>query len=193
VPASRRLGHGEGPAPGRKKKRLGLWLRELKKSRSLLTAGRKSCKSKSAASEPRSQDRTVETHYVRSNKYTLMYNEKKITLLPLIPNEIVQCDRAIAGTVRRESEIHHASPIKLEQRAPSSISNAIKLQSRAMLATKSDLTVSINVDISFYALVCRQVLFSLEYITPLLLRGITNLLQEFNDVFPVETPRGCHI
>jgi hypothetical protein len=39
-------------------------------------------------------------HYGRSNKYTLMDNGKKITLLPLTPNEIVQCDRAIAETAR---------------------------------------------------------------------------------------------
>jgi hypothetical protein len=88
----------------------------------------------------------------RSNKYTLMHNRKKITLLPLTLHEIVQCDRAIAKTVRRESEIQHASPIKLEQRAPSSSSNAIKLKSRAMLATKSDLAVSTNIDASFHAL-----------------------------------------
>jgi hypothetical protein len=52
-----------------------------------------------------------------------------------------------------------------------------------MLATKSDLAVSTNVDVSFYALVCRQVLFSLEDITTPLPRTITNLLQEFMDVF----------
>jgi hypothetical protein len=51
-------------------------------------------------------------HYGRSNKYTLMHNRKKINLLPLTPNEIVQCDRAIAETARRESEIQHASPVK---------------------------------------------------------------------------------
>jgi hypothetical protein len=39
-------------------------------------------------------------HYGRSNKYTLMHNRKKITLLPLTPNEIVQCDRTIAETAR---------------------------------------------------------------------------------------------
>jgi hypothetical protein len=61
--------------------------------------------------------------------------ERKITLLPLTPNEIVQCDRAIAETARRESEIQHASPVKLEQSAPSSSSNAIKLKSHPMLAT----------------------------------------------------------
>jgi hypothetical protein len=71
-------------------------------------------------------------------------------------------------------------------RTPSSSSNAIKLESRAMLATKSDLVVSINIDVSFHALVCRQVLFSPEDITTLLPRAITNLLQEFKDVFPTE-------
>jgi hypothetical protein len=37
-------------------------------------------------------------HYGKSNKYTLVHNGKKITLLPLTPNEIVQYDRAIAKT-----------------------------------------------------------------------------------------------
>jgi hypothetical protein len=105
-----------------------------------------------------------------------VHNKKKITLLPLTPNEIVQCDRAIAETGRRESEIQHASPIKLEQRAPSSSSNAIKLKSHVMLTIKSDLIISTNVDVSFHALVCRQVLFSLEDIITPLPRAITNLL-----------------
>jgi hypothetical protein len=115
-------------------------------------------------------------HHGRSNKYSLVHNGKKITLLPLTPNEIVQCDRAIAETARRESEIQHASPIKLEQRAPSSSSNAIKLKSHVMLTIKSDLVISTNVDVSFHALVCRQVLFSLEDIITPLPRAITNLL-----------------
>jgi hypothetical protein len=129
-------------------------------------------------------------HYGRSNKYTLVHNGKKITLLPMTPNEIVQCDRAIAETARRESKIQHASSVKLEQTAPSSSSNAIKLKSRAMLTTKFNLTISTNIDVSFHALVCRQVLFSLEDITTPLPRAITNLLQEFKDVFPAEIPPG---
>jgi hypothetical protein len=44
-------------------------------------------------------------HHGTSNKYTLVHNRKKITLLSLTPNKIVQCDRAIAETTRRESEI----------------------------------------------------------------------------------------
>jgi hypothetical protein len=125
-------------------------------------------------------------YYGRSNKYILVHNEKKITLLPLTPNEIVQCDRAIAETARREYEIQHTFPVKLEKRAPSSSSNAIKLKSHVMLATKSDLVVS--TDVSFHASVCRQVLFLLEDITIPLPRAITNLLHEFKDVFPVEKP-----
>jgi hypothetical protein len=62
------------------------------------------------------------------------------------------------------------------------------LKSRTILATKSDLVVS--TDVSFHALVCRQVLFSLEDITIPLPRAITNLLQEFKDVFPAEIPLG---
>jgi hypothetical protein len=38
--------------------------------------------------------------------------------------------------------------------------------------------------------VCSQVLFSLEDITTPLPRAITNLLQEFKDVFPAKIPRG---
>jgi hypothetical protein len=68
-------------------------------------------------------------HHGRSNKYTLVLNGKKITLLPLTSNEIVQCDRAIAKTAKRESEIQH------DQIAPPLSSNAIKLKSCAMLAT----------------------------------------------------------
>jgi hypothetical protein len=59
-------------------------------------------------------------HHGRTNKHTLMHKGKKISLLPLMPNKIVQCDRAIAQTAKRESEIHH------DQTAPPSSSNAIK-------------------------------------------------------------------
>jgi hypothetical protein len=57
-----------------------------------------------------------------------------------------------------------------------------------MLVTKSNLVVYTNVDVSFHALVCRQVLFSLEDITTPLPHAITNLLQEFKDVFSAEIP-----
>jgi hypothetical protein len=86
-------------------------------------------------------------HYGRTNKYTLVHKGKKITLLPLTPNEIVQCDRAIAETAKREFENQH------DQTSPPLSSNAIKLKSHAMVATRSDLVVPTTVDPPFHALV----------------------------------------
>jgi hypothetical protein len=88
-----------------------------------------------------------------------MHNGKKTILLPLTPNKIVQCDRVTAKTDKRESDIQH------DQTAPPLSSNAIKLKSRAILATRSDPFVPATVDAPFHALVCRQVLFSLDNIT----------------------------
>jgi hypothetical protein len=57
-------------------------------------------------------------HHGGANKYTLVHKGKKITLLPLTPNEIVQCDRAIAETAKREFEFsmtkqHHLQVLML--------------------------------------------------------------------------------
>jgi hypothetical protein len=122
-------------------------------------------------------------HHGRANKYTLMHKGKKITLLPFTSNKIVQYDRAMAETAKHEYEIQH------DQTTPSS-SNAIKLKSCAMLATRSDLFISTIVDAHFHALVCRQVLCSLDDITTPLSYAITNLLHEFKDVFPADIPPG---
>jgi hypothetical protein len=116
-----------------------------------------------------------------------VHKKKKITLLSLTPNEIVQCDRAIAETAKCESEIQH------DQTTPSLSSNAIKLKSRAMLATRSNLFVPTTVDAPFDALVYWQVLFLLDNITTPLPRAITNLLQEFKDVFQLRYPLDCHL
>jgi hypothetical protein len=108
-------------------------------------------------------------HHGRSNKYTLIHNRKKSTLLPLTPNKVVQFDRATTETVKRESEIQHDQP------TPPSSSNAIKLKSCAMLANRSDYYFLADVDAPFHVLVCRQVLFSLDDITMPLPHAITNL------------------
>jgi hypothetical protein len=95
---------------------------------------------------------TDDVHHGRANKYTLVH-KGKITLLPLTPNEIVQYDRTIANTAKHESEIQH------DQTAPPLSSNAIKLKSRAMIATQSDLFIPTTIDAPYHALVYRQVLF----------------------------------
>jgi hypothetical protein len=123
-------------------------------------------------------------HYGRANKYTLVHKGKKVTLLPLTPNEIVQCDRVITETAKCESEIQH------DPTAPPSSYNAIKMKSHAMLATRSDHFIPTTVDAPFHALVCRQVLLSLDHVTTPLPRAITNLLKEFKDIFSAKIPPG---
>jgi hypothetical protein len=57
-----------------------------------------------------------------------------------------------------------------------------------MAAIRSNFFVSITVDVLFYVLVFRQVLFSFDDITMSFSRAITNILQEFKDVFSVKIP-----
>jgi hypothetical protein len=141
---------------------------------------------------------TNATHHGRSNKYTLMHKGKKITLLPLTPSEIVQCDKAIAENAKREQDLQsenqqvakHVFPPKKEQPTPSSSSTGIKLKGGVMLVTKSDLAEIVNNDVPCYALVCKEALFSLDDIPSSLPSAVTNLLQEYKDVFPTEIPPG---
>jgi hypothetical protein len=46
---------------------------------------------------------TYAIHHGRINEYTIVHKGKKIIFLPLTPNEIMQCDRAIAETAKCES------------------------------------------------------------------------------------------
>ncbi|WVZ53115.1 hypothetical protein U9M48_004101 [Paspalum notatum var. saurae] len=109
-----------------------------------------------------------------------MHKGKKITLLPLTPAEIVKFDRerlAIDNkTVETKSEIQH-------------VTNQIKLRNPVLLATKCDLA-EINDAAACYAFICKDALFSLEDMHHTLPPAVTNLLQEYADVFPAEIPPG---
>jgi hypothetical protein len=59
-----------------------------------------------------------------------------------------------------------------------------------MLATKSDLLETHATDACCYALVCKDVFFSIDDIASTLHASVTNLLQQFRDVFPSELPLG---
>jgi hypothetical protein len=56
-----------------------------------------------------------------------------------------------------------------------------------MLATKFDLA---EINDVCYALVCKDALFSTDDISSILAPSVTNLLQEYSDVFPFEIPLG---
>ena len=64
------------------------------------------------------------------------------------------------------------------------------LKGACFIATKSDLDVIDATTAVCYALICKQTLFSLEDIHLSLPPVVTNLLQEYADVFPKEMPPG---
>jgi hypothetical protein len=117
-------------------------------------------------------------HHGRHNKYTFMHKDKKITLLPLTPAQIVQAEKDRAANVNNEP------PVKFENQ------QAIHLKAPVMLATKSDLAKIHVDDTCCYALVCTDALFSNGDIAHTMPAPVTILLQEFNDVFSAEIPPG---
>jgi hypothetical protein len=117
-------------------------------------------------------------HHGRSNRYTFMHKGKKITLLPLTPAKIVQADKDRAANTNNEP------PVKSENQ------EAIHLKAPVMLVTKSDLAEINADDTCCYALVCTYALFSNDDIASIVPVPVTNLLQEFSDVFPAEIPLG---
>ena len=73
---------------------------------------------------------------------------------------------------------------------PSSVASEIKLKSACLFATKSDID---ELDFSksvCYAFVCKEALFSFEDVPSSLPPAVTNILQEFADVFPQDVPPG---
>jgi hypothetical protein len=68
--------------------------------------------------------------------------------------------------------------------------NEIKLKGSCFIATKSDLDDIDARTIVCYTLVCTETLFSLEDTSISLPLTITNLLQEYTDIFSKEVPPG---
>jgi hypothetical protein len=100
-----------------------------------------------------------------------MHKGKKITLLPLTPAQIVQAEKDRAANSNNEP------PVKSKNQ------QAIHLKAPVMLATKSNLAEIHVDDTCCYALVCTDTLFSNDDIARTLPASVTNLLQEFSDVF----------
>jgi len=134
------------------------------------------------------------THHGRSNKYTFVHKGKKYTLLPLTPAEIVQAEKERAASLNdTQSENQQVAksvfPPKKGKPAPNYKAEGIKLKGGVMLATECDLA-EISEEEICYALHCKQALFSLDDIASSIPPAVTNILQEYADVFPAEIPPG---
>jgi hypothetical protein len=91
--------------------------------------------------------------------------------------EIVQADKDRATSTHKEP----TNETEIQQQ--------IKLKAPVMLATKFDLETHAT-HACCYALVCKDAFFSIDDIASTLRASVTNLLQQFRDVFPSELPPG---
>src|SRR3954469_13148829 len=114
----------------------------------------------------------------------------------MYPEQIVKDDLARASKAKQEknkSENEIATKEfeqqhKTNRKSSPAASNEIKLTSPTLLTTKVDI---LDLDVSHYvcyAFVCKEALFSFEELPPSLPPVITDLLQEFIDVFPQDVP-----
>ena len=76
---------------------------------------------------------------------------------------------------------------------PSTVVSEIKLKSACLLATKSDIDELDFSKFICYDFVCKEALFSFEDVPSSLPPAVTNILQEFADVFPQDLPPDYHL
>jgi len=137
-------------------------------------------------------------HCGRTNQYTLDLKEKKFVLKPMTPQQIM------AEHLQKQTEISPASEGREEQKKLSAIHNSVSechkpnLRDKkkgegehlVMLATKSELReVRNNPDQVLFVLMCKDILISPNDITSLP-SVVSHLLQDYEDIFPKETPTG---
>ena len=137
-------------------------------------------------------DRRV-IHDGRANTYQLNWHKKDIILRPMSPQEIVNESRQKTEVNLEQASVRHDKSDKHNsvgdnQPRPSGKSKGVNLLT--MLATKDDLR-EFSEDPSLVPIVLMhkgEILVSND-MTPISL-GVSNVLQEFGDVFPAEIPSG---
>jgi hypothetical protein len=138
-------------------------------------------------------------HHGKSNQYSFMHNEKKFVLHPMSPDAILRDEVARAGKEKnkKSTQTENLGVAKESEQLKNDKSksaharmNEIKLKSACYLASKSDLLELNDDDAICYVFVCKEALFSLHDVPSTLPPTVTNLLQEYADVFPQEVPPG---
>lgn len=133
-------------------------------------------------------------HHGKTNKYTFLFKEKKITLLPMSPEAILK-DESERNSREKESsksenQIVAKEHVPQTKKEHSARKGEIKLKDSVLLATKSDICEMEDSKSDCYALVCKETLFSFEDMPPSLPPTVAYILQKFANVFPSEIPLG---
>jgi len=106
-----------------------------------------------------------------------MFKGKKIVLHPMTPDQIVRDELARASREQQPS-------------ANQVVAKEIKLKGPVLLATQSDLHEWDARKSPYYALMCTQVLYSINDAPSSVPRAVANLLQEYFDIFPKDVLAG---
>jgi hypothetical protein len=123
-------------------------------------------------------------HFVKTNQYSFMHNDKKIVLHPISPEAILRDELARSSKLKNQEHVASENQVlanELEKQKKSTKfvhcnKSEIKLKGSCCLATKSDLD---EIDASTtvcYALVCKETLFSLDDASISMPPVVTNLL-----------------
>lgn len=124
---------------------------------------------------------TNSLHHGRSNHYSLMFKGQKIIIHPMTPEQIVKDDLVRATKTAKQ----------LAPSPPPSLPTEIKLNAPVLLATRADLDDIYTDHLPCYALVCTNMLVSHDDAPSLDIPPVvSNLLQEYTDVFPKDLPPG---
>ncbi|XP_062224548.1 uncharacterized protein LOC133923119 [Phragmites australis] len=138
-------------------------------------------------------------HFGKSNQYPFVNSGKKLLLHPMSPEAILKDEIARASKLKNlehaksENQIVATELEKHKKKNTKSVhgnKKEIKLKGSCCIATKSDLEEIDASTIVCYTLECKETLFPLEDISTSLPPTVTNLLQEYTDVFPKEVPPG---
>ncbi|WVZ97827.1 hypothetical protein U9M48_043337, partial [Paspalum notatum var. saurae] len=106
---------------------------------------------------------------------------RKIIIHPMTPDQILKDDLARATQNAKQLAPSPSTPVNAE----------IKLHAPVLLATRADFADLCDTHLPRYALVCSNMLVSLDDPLPLdIPPAVSNLLREYADVFPMDLPPG---
>jgi hypothetical protein len=138
-------------------------------------------------------------HHGSTNQYSFVHIGKKLVLHPMSPEAILKDELSRASKLKEQEQAKSENQNvandfgkhkKKNTKSVDDNKNEIKLKGSCFIATKSDLDDIDARTTDCYALVCKETFFSLEGTSIALPLAVTNLLQEYTDVFPKEVPPG---
>ena len=136
-------------------------------------------------------------HHGKTKQYPFVHNDKKFVLHPMSPEAILKDEIARASKLKNQEHTKSENQIvakELAQHNKKSTKyvhdnkNEIKLKGSCFIAAKSNMEELDASTTIWYALICKETLFSLEEIPSSLPPPVTNLLQGYMNIVPKELP-----